>query len=154
MAPPCVPAAVGVNVTEMVQFADAASDAGQLLLCAYCVLLEEMELTASAMLPVLVRVNVCAALVAPTAWLPKSSDVVESVATAPLPMPVRAIVCGVFGALSTIETVPVRVFAPPGTKAIVSVQFAPALRLLPQLFVTVYSLLALMLLMASRSEER
>ena len=56
IVPGWLPVAVGVNVTLMVQFAPAATDAPQVLLCAYCVL-ATMLLILSAAVPELVRVT-------------------------------------------------------------------------------------------------
>jgi len=57
IVPDWLPVAVGVNVTLMVQFAPAATDVPQVLLCAYCVL-AAMPLILSAAVPELVRVTV------------------------------------------------------------------------------------------------
>ena len=57
IVPGWLPVAVGVNVTLMVQFAPAATDVPQVLLCAYCVL-SAMLLILSAAVPELVRVTV------------------------------------------------------------------------------------------------
>src|SRR5579863_7919188 len=60
--PACVPVAVGVNVTLMVQFPPAATEVLQVLVSAYCAL-AAMLLMLSEAVPELVRVTVCAALV-------------------------------------------------------------------------------------------
>ena len=62
MVPGWLPVAVGVKVTLMVQLAPAATDAPQVLVCAYCAL-AAMLVTLSAALPVLLSVTACAALV-------------------------------------------------------------------------------------------
>src|SRR5258705_114725 len=61
IVPGWMPVVVGVNVTLMVQFAPAATDAPQVLLCAYCVL-ATMLVILSAAVPVFVSVTLCAAL--------------------------------------------------------------------------------------------
>ncbi len=67
------PAAVGVKVTPMLQLAPAATEPPQLFVWAKSPLLVPVTailLMLSAVLPVLVRVTVCAALVVPTFSLP------------------------------------------------------------------------------------
>ena len=60
--PGWLPRAVGVNVTLMEQLAPAATEAPQVLACAYCAL-ATMLVMLSAAVPELVSVMVCAALV-------------------------------------------------------------------------------------------
>jgi hypothetical protein len=63
-----VPGAVGVNVTPMVQFAPAATELPQLLVCAKSPLfvpVTAMLVRFSEALPVFASVTVCAALVVP-----------------------------------------------------------------------------------------
>jgi len=62
IVPGWLPVAVGVNVTLIVQLAPAATDVPQVLVSAYCVL-AAMLVTLSALVPPLVSVTVCAALV-------------------------------------------------------------------------------------------
>jgi hypothetical protein len=66
------PDAVGVKVTVIVQFAPAASDAGQVFVCEKSVEfvpVAAIELIVSAAFPVLVSVTPWDALVVPTVWL-------------------------------------------------------------------------------------
>ena len=51
------------------------------------------------------------------------------------PVPERATVCGAPAALSAIERVAERAPGAPGVKVAVIVQFAPAARVVPQVFV-------------------
>ena len=136
MLPLWLPAAVGPKVTEIVQLAVAASVLAQSFVCENSVLFEPIEVMFSVALPVFASVTVCAAEFVPTVCEPKVNELVDSEATAPMPTPVSEIVCGLPEALSATLTEPVRVFAPAGWKVMVSVQLAPTLRLLPQLFVT------------------
>ena len=62
--PARLPAAVGVNLTETEQFAPAATDVPQMLVCAKSPDVA-IELRVSAAWPLLVSVTVCAALVVP-----------------------------------------------------------------------------------------
>ena len=62
IVPGWLPVAVGVKVTVMVQLALAASEAPQVLVCAYCVLAAMLVKVREAV-PELVSVSVCAALV-------------------------------------------------------------------------------------------
>jgi hypothetical protein len=71
------PDAVGVNVTETVQFAPAARLDPQVLVCANGPVAETDEIVAAAV-PELVTVTVWAALVEPTVVLPNVSDVGEA----------------------------------------------------------------------------
>ena len=61
IVPGWLPTAVGVNVTLMVQFALAATEAPQVFVCVYFAL-AAMLVMVSAAAPVLVRVMACAAL--------------------------------------------------------------------------------------------
>lgn len=79
IAPVNVPPAVGVKVTEIVQFAAAATFAPQLFVSAKFVE-AEIDVMLSAALPELVSVTLCAALVEPTASEEKFRLVGESVA--------------------------------------------------------------------------
>src|SRR5260370_10939115 len=72
-----LPDAVGVNVTLMVQFALAATELPQVLVCAKSPLVETL-MTFSETLPVFARANDCAALVVPTVWLAKASEEEET----------------------------------------------------------------------------
>src|SRR5271169_3413011 len=71
IVPGCEPVVVGVNVTLMVQFAPAATEAPQVLVCVYFAL-AAMLVMVSAAVPGLVSVTVCAALGVLTVWLPNA----------------------------------------------------------------------------------
>jgi hypothetical protein len=76
-------AEAGVNVTEMVQLAPAASELPQVLVCAKLLGLVPatlMRVMVNGALPGLERVAVCAELVVPVVWLGKLRDVGESTA--------------------------------------------------------------------------
>jgi hypothetical protein len=86
------PLAAGVKVTLIVQLPPAATLAPQLLLCAKSLgfaPVSAIPLILKAPLPVLLKVTVWAALVAPTAWLPKArllADIAtEGDCTTPVP---------------------------------------------------------------------
>jgi hypothetical protein len=86
------PLAAGVKVTLIVQLPPAATLAPQLLLCAKSMgfaPVSAIPLILKAPLPVLLKVTVWAALVAPTAWLPKArllADIAtEGDCTTPVP---------------------------------------------------------------------
>ena len=66
-----------------------------------------------------------------------------------VPVPIRLTSCGLPGALSVIDSVPVRVPICVGLKVTLIVQLAPAAKLEPQVCVWWKSLLATMLLMES-----
>ena len=70
----------------------------------------------------LVNVSVFAALCMPTPTLPNASDGDESVSFPPTPLPVRLMTCGLFDALSTAVSVPVKVPCAVGVKFTVTVQ--------------------------------
>jgi hypothetical protein len=69
-----------------------------------------------------------AALVLPTVWLEKVKLAGLKLRTAPVPVPESETVCGLPGALSLIDSVPVRVPVAVGVKVTDIVQFAPAAR--------------------------
>src|SRR5258708_17465771 len=96
--PARAPAAVGVNVTLIVQFAFAASVAG-LIGQAVAPVLDAakspdatMELIVRGPVPVFESVTGCAALVVPTDWLPKVRVVGASRTAGTVPVPVSATV--------------------------------------------------------------
>ena len=83
--------------------------------------------------PVLVRVMVCDALVLSINTEPKDSDFGDSDTTGkPVPVPLRATVCGLVGSPSTIVTVPLIVPTDSGVKVKVTVHFFPAFSVAPQ----------------------
>ena len=71
--------------------------------------------------PLLVTVSVCAALVAPTSWLPKSRLVAEGAKAGAMPVPVRCTVWGLTAALSVNTTEAVRVPMALGVKVTLTV---------------------------------
>jgi hypothetical protein len=131
------PAADGVKVRLMVQFAPAASVAPQV--CVWeksvgWVPVNEYPVIVSGELPVFVRVTVLAALAMFSVWLPKASEVGVRVAlgAGAVPVPVRAAVCGLPAALSTTDSEAERAPAAAGVNVTLIVQFAPGATLVPQ----------------------
>jgi hypothetical protein len=105
---PCrLPAVVGVKVTEIAQFAPAASVELHSLCAA-----KSPEAVIPMMLkgawPEFVSVSVCAALVVPMVCAANWSATVESVTAGAVPFPVSAIICGDPLASSVIVTLPAR----------------------------------------------
>jgi hypothetical protein len=94
-----------------------------------------MLLKLSVELPVLVTVIFWAELVVPTVWLAKVRLVGFKVITAPVPVPVNETVCGLPGALSATESVPVRVPVAVGVNVTEILQFEPAASVVEQVFV-------------------
>jgi hypothetical protein len=85
--PEAAPLAVGLKVTLTVQDAPAAMELPQVLVSANGAAVE-IEETAAATEPVLVTVTDCAALVEPTASLPKATDVGDAFSVAvPVELP-------------------------------------------------------------------
>ena len=104
--PVLLPAAVGVKVTLMAQFAPAANPVPQVLSCAKSPV-TVIPAMVKAAVPVLVIVIVCGALVDPSAWLVNVKLADDRLTTgAAAPMPERVMVCGLLAALSVITTVP------------------------------------------------
>lgn len=134
--PPRLPVAVGVNFTEIKQFAPAATDVPQVLVCAKSPDVA-IELKVSAACPELASVTVCAALVVPVISEAKIRLVGEGVAAGvgATPVPVIETVCGDPLILSEIVTVPVRLPVAVGLKVTETVQAAPPAMLVPQVFV-------------------
>jgi hypothetical protein len=126
-----------VNFTEIEQFAPAATDVPQVLVCAKSPDVA-IELRASAACPELANVTVCAALVVPVVCDAKVRLVGEGVAVgvAATPVPLSATVCGEPMILSEIVTVPVRLPTAVGLKVTEIVQPAPAAMLAPQVLVS------------------
>src|SRR5579862_2206481 len=93
----------------MVQFFPTASDVPQLLVCVKSPV-ATMLLMLRAAVPVLDRVIGCAALVVPSACVPKVSDAGLSAAFAvPVPIPTSKMTCcGLPKALSEMITLPLR----------------------------------------------
>ena len=134
-----IPPAVGVNVTEMAQFAPAATLEPQVLAWAKSPE-AAIELIFSAAVPVLVSVTVWAALVVP--WFSEEkvkldcvSVTAGAVTTGVVPVPVRETDCGEPAALSIATKVPRLVPTAVGVNITETVQLARAARLEPQVFV-------------------
>src|SRR5579863_8198268 len=87
-----------------------------------------------AVVPPLVRVAIMAALVLPTATLPKFKVVGASFTN--VPVPVSETVCGLPAALSATDTLAVRVPELAGLKVTLMVQLAPAATEVPQVLVS------------------
>ena len=91
-----VPTPVGVNVTVMVQSTPAAREAGHVLVSEKSPALApvtDMPDIARAVLPMLVNVTDCEALVTPTVWLAKVRLGGEMLTAGPEPVPVRLALC-------------------------------------------------------------
>lgn len=139
-----VAALAGLNSTETVQLALAASDAPQVLAeIAYdegSVPVSVSDVRVTVAVPVFLMVTVCAAEVEPlvvegNAMLAGESERV-SVAGA-VPVPERATVCGEPEALSATESDAVRVPVAAGLNSMETVQLALAARDAPQVFVEI-----------------
>jgi len=137
-----LPAPVGEKVTLIAQLPFAASELPQLLVCAKSPGSAPLNATppmVKAVLPVLLRVTVWAALVVPRFWLLKARLVGVTAARGALPVPVRLTVWGLLVALSTIVTAAVRVPGPVGANVTLIVHKAPAATELPQVLVAAKS---------------
>ncbi len=101
-APAAAPVALGVKLTEAVQDAPAASVAPQPLVSANGAAAASEEIDAVAV-PVLEMVTVCAALVLPSAWLPKDTELGDAVRVG-LALPVTDMVtfCTISGAAASV----------------------------------------------------
>jgi hypothetical protein len=121
-----VPLAVGANVTEIVQFAPAATLDPQLLVSPKSPE-AAIDVTESAAVPELVSVTVCAALVVLTVWEAKVRLVGETAAVGPDPVPVRVTTCGLPGPSSAMLSVPVRVPPCAGLNLTLMAQALPVL---------------------------
>ena len=134
------PVVVGLKLTVMVQLAPAAKLVPQDWLPVKSPALapvRAMLVILSAVLPGLVRVAVCEALVVPTTWLPKlrlAGDKVTVPATV-APVPLRATLCGLPVALSLMLSEALRVPAAAGVKVTAIAQLIPAASELPQVLV-------------------
>lgn len=106
----------------------------------------------SAMLPVLVKVTDCAALVKPDNKAGKLSEAGDKLTQGPIPVPVRLTVCVLPVTpplLSMMVTAPVSEPGARGEKVTVRVQRVPAATLFPQLLVSLKLALVAMLVMLS-----
>jgi hypothetical protein len=97
------------------------------------VVIEKMVRSA---LPVFETVIVSAPLVWPMIWPPKTTLAGETLASGAAPVPVKLAVCGLFGALSATESVPVSKPPAVGAKTTLIMQLPPAATLDPQLLVS------------------
>jgi hypothetical protein len=91
IVPGWLPVAVGVNVTLIVQFPPAATEAPQVLVCEYAALAAMLVMLNEAV-PVLVSVTGCAVLDVFTTWLPKLKvvgDKLTAGAVVAVPVPDR-----------------------------------------------------------------
>src|SRR5205823_4382737 len=130
------PAACGVNVTEIVQLAPAATLLPQQIGRASCrarVPVTATPVIDKAALPGFDKVIVCAALAFPRFWLP--NDTVEGLTEAcgtVTPLPFSAALGGDPAAVSVIATEADRTPAACGVNVTEIVQLPPAATLLPQ----------------------
>src|SRR5439155_1738351 len=143
-APVRVPAAVGVKFALIVQLAPAATVLPQVPSPAKwkSPLIAKPLLNVSVELPLLVTVTNCVALVVPTAWLAKVSEVGERDAVevdVETPEPVRAAVCGLPVALSVTVTVAVLVPDAVGLNVTLIVQVPPAATDVPHVLLSAKS---------------
>ena len=137
--PLAAPVAVGVNVTPTAQLAPAARLVPQVLLeIAKGPLIPTLEMV-RAVLWRLVRVTVTAALVLPTATVPKFNELADRVTgeLELLPVPLRLTVCGLFPALSVKVSVPVAAPVAVGVNVTPTLQLAPAATLVPQVLLAI-----------------
>ena len=107
------PVCVGVNVTSIVQLSPAPTEAPQLLVSPKSPLAPTLEMV-TADEPLLVKVTGCEGLVVPTPWSVKVKLPGETVMGEDWLIPLKAITCGLLGALSEIETAPVDTPVPSG----------------------------------------
>jgi hypothetical protein len=146
-APLKAPVDGGLKVAVIVQEAPALTPVPQLFVWEKAVEpVIVMPLMLSAVIPVLVRV-VVSDFLCPSNTLPKSRPLGLSSTT--VPTPAKLTVCGLPGALSVIDSVPVRLPICDGLKVTLMVQLAPAAKLEPQVFVWLKSPLAAMLVIPS-----
>jgi len=138
MAPLRLPTEVGINVTEILQFAPAARELPHV-----CVSAKSpdalIEAIVSAAFPEFVSVMACAALVEPVACEAKVRLVGASVTAGATPLPVNVIVSGESAALSVRVIAAVLAPTADGVKPTMIVQLAPAATLGVQVFVSVKS---------------
>ena len=133
------PAAVGVNVTLIVQLPLTATELPQVFVSAKSVVLVPamlMLVMLKLTLPVLLRVTLCAELVTPTFSLAKVRPEGDRLTWLERPVPVRLTVCGLPAALSEMLTVAVRVPAAVGVNVTLIVQLPLAPTELPQVLVS------------------
>ena len=122
-----LPAAVGVNVTEIWHDAEGFMEVPHLLLSAKSPEVEMLAIV-TATPPVSVKVTLCLELDAPMAWEPKVSEFGLMLSCGARPFPVRLMTCGLPGASSVMTSVPVRVPPAVGVKIADTMQLAAAAR--------------------------
>jgi len=144
------PLAVGLKVTVILQFAPAARLVPHAFVWLKSPLADTPEML-SATEPVFVSVASWEALDVPKLVPGKLKEVGVSEAVAPgvRPVPVSEAVCGLPGASSLTVSAPLRVPPAVGIKVTLIVQFEPAIRLAPHVFVWAKSPPAEMLTMFS-----
>jgi len=131
---------VGVKVTLIVQLAPAAKVEPQVVVRAKSpafVPVKEVTIEARLVVPMLLRVTTWAELVVPATWLPKVR--LPGARVTPVPVPVRATVCGLPEALSVMESEAVREPIALGLNVMLKVQLSPTARVAPQVVVRVKS---------------
>src|ERR1700722_9258969 len=151
MVPVRVPAAVGTNLTVIVQTDPEFSEVPQVFVCVKSPL-DTMLVRLSVAAPVLVRFTLFDELVVLICCEVKVRLVAErlTVVLPPVvPVPVRVTRCGLPPALSVIVIVPVWVPVAVGVNVTLIVQFAPAVTEVPQVLVSEYCALGAMLVMPS-----
>ena len=134
-APVRAPVAVGVNLTLIVQLAFTASDERHVVVSEKSPLMATL-LIASAAVPPLVWVTVCAALVVPTVRETKVRLVGDRFAIGATPVPVRLTVCGLPVALSVTVIAPGWLPVDVGLNVTLMVHLAPAATEAPQVLVS------------------
>ena len=122
--PVLVPNAVGVNVTLIVHLPFAAKLVVQVVADTAKSPVVEIAMLVSATVWLLVRTNVFAVLVAPTAHVPKAAPAGVSVAGS-TPVPDSDTVCGLLGALSVKVSVPVSLPNTGGVKVTLTLHVLP-----------------------------
>src|SRR5579859_7859531 len=147
------PAAAGLNSTETVQVAAAASVVPQVVadLMNEVALVPVMvsEVRFSVAVPEFLMVTVCAAVVEPTVVAAKLSEVGVSVTAGAVPVPVRATDCGDPVALSAIESDAPNAPAAAGLNSTETVQVAAAASVVPQVVADLMNEVALVPVMVS-----
>jgi hypothetical protein len=129
------PLTVGAKVTLTVHEAPAARVLPQVVVCANGALVAIEEIDAVAV-PVLEIVTVWAALVVPSAWVAKDTEVGDAVRVAlpgAIPVPVKATVSELLVALLATVKLPESLPAEVGVKVTDAVHEEPAAREVPQL---------------------
>lgn len=138
------PAAVGVNITLIVQVAPAARLEPQVFVWAKSPVTAILVNVSAAVLP-LVSVTVCAAEVVPLNWSGKLKLVEERLTAGAEVMPVKPTMCGLPAALSVMMMDPVRLPVAVGVKLTLMTHAPPATTLVPQVFVCAKSPVTTML---------